>query len=156
MGVGRTFGAAFARAQEAGGIKALPASARCSCRCATRTSRVPPVAQELAGRGFSLVATAAPPRGSASTACCECRQQGAEGRPHRRHDQERRDRLYRQHDRSRRGDRRLVLDPPRAPLQQRITYSTTVAGARALVHSLDFRGTGPVWSLQELHKELQA
>ena len=28
------------------------------------------------------------------------------------------------------------------------------AGAKALVQSLEFRGTGPVWSLQELHKEL--
>ena len=35
-----------------------------------------------------------------------------------------------------------------------MTYSTTISGARALVHSLDYRGTGPVWSLQELHAEL--
>jgi len=41
-------------------------------------------------------------------------------------------------------------------LQHRVTYSTTVAGARALVHSLDFRGDGEVHSLQELHKELSA
>jgi carbamoyl-phosphate synthase large subunit len=38
----------------------------------------------------------------------------------------------------------------------RVTYSTTVAGARALVHSLDFRSDGEVHSLQELHKELSA
>ena len=44
----------------------------------------------------------------------------------------------------------------REALQNRITYSTTVAGAKALVQSLEQRGTGPVWSLQELHKELQA
>lgn len=37
-----------------------------------------------------------------------------------------------------------------------MTYSTTIAGAMALVQSLEFRGTGPVWSLQELHKELNA
>ena len=42
----------------------------------------------------------------------------------------------------------------REALQHRLTYSTTVSGARALVHSLDYRGTGPVWSLQELHAEL--
>jgi carbamoyl-phosphate synthase large subunit len=40
-------------------------------------------------------------------------------------------------------------------LQHRVTYSTTVAGAKALVHSLEYRGTGPVLALQELHKELQ-
>jgi carbamoyl-phosphate synthase large subunit len=31
----------------------------------------------------------------------------------------------------------------REALQQRVTYSTTVSGARALVNSLDYRGTGP-------------
>ena len=44
----------------------------------------------------------------------------------------------------------------REALQHRVTYSTTIAGAKALVDSLEFRGTGPVWSLQELHKELNA
>jgi len=44
----------------------------------------------------------------------------------------------------------------REALQQRITYSTTIAGARALLHSLDFRGNGDVHSLQELHRELTA
>jgi carbamoyl-phosphate synthase large subunit len=42
----------------------------------------------------------------------------------------------------------------REALQQRVTYSTTIAGAKALLHSLDFRDSGPVWSLQELHKQL--
>jgi len=37
-----------------------------------------------------------------------------------------------------------------------VTYSTTIAGAKALLHSLDYRDSGPVWSLQELHKELEA
>ena len=43
----------------------------------------------------------------------------------------------------------------REALQQRVTYSTTVAGARALVHSMDFRSDGAVHSLQELHQGLQ-
>ncbi len=42
----------------------------------------------------------------------------------------------------------------REALQQRVTYSTTVSGARALLHSLDFRDSDEVHSLQELHKEL--
>ena len=42
----------------------------------------------------------------------------------------------------------------REALQQRVTYSTTVSGANALLHSLDHRGAGDVLSLQELHKEL--
>ena len=40
----------------------------------------------------------------------------------------------------------------REALQNRITYTTTVAGARALVHSLDFRGSPRVDSLQDLHR----
>jgi carbamoyl-phosphate synthase large subunit len=35
-----------------------------------------------------------------------------------------------------------------------VTYSTTVSGARALLHSLDFRDSTDVNSLQELHREL--
>ena len=42
----------------------------------------------------------------------------------------------------------------REALQQRVTYSTTVSGANALLHSLDHRGAGNVLSLQELHREL--
>ena len=42
----------------------------------------------------------------------------------------------------------------REALQQRVTYSTTVSGAKALLHSLDFRDSIDVNSLQELHKEL--
>jgi carbamoyl-phosphate synthase large subunit len=43
----------------------------------------------------------------------------------------------------------------REALQHRVTYSTTIAGARALIHSLPHRGTGSVWSLQELHSSMQ-
>ena len=58
MGVGRNFGAALARAQEAGGIKAPPSAARSfiSVRDPDKP-RVLPVAQDLVERGFSLVAT---------------------------------------------------------------------------------------------------
>lgn len=42
----------------------------------------------------------------------------------------------------------------REALQHRVTYSTTVNGARAFVDAMEFRGTGSVYSLQELHKQL--
>ena len=42
----------------------------------------------------------------------------------------------------------------REALQQRVTYSTTIAGARALLNSLDHRGKGDVNALQALHQEL--
>jgi carbamoyl-phosphate synthase large subunit len=42
----------------------------------------------------------------------------------------------------------------REALQHRLTYSTTIPGARALIRATDTRGNLRVWSLQELHKEL--
>ena len=156
MGVGRSFGAAFARAQEAGGIRA-PAVGKVflSVRDPDK-SRLLPVAHELIERGFTLVAT----RGtcawlSRNGYTCEVINKVAEGRPH----------IV---DLIKNGEivyivntsegRQAISDSfsiRREALQHRVTYSTTIAGARALVHSLEFRGTGPVWALQELHKELQ-
>ncbi|MBP3985470.1 carbamoyl-phosphate synthase large subunit [Pseudoxanthomonas helianthi] len=157
MGVGRNFGAAMARAQEAGGIKAPQAGkAFVSVRDPDKP-RVLPVAQALIERGFSLVAT----RGTAewlrsNGLDCEVVNKVIEGRPH-------------VVDLIKNGEivyivnttegRQAIADSfsiRREALQHRVTYSTTVAGARALVHSLEFRGTGPVLALQELHKELRA
>ena len=44
----------------------------------------------------------------------------------------------------------------REALQAGVTYSTTIAGARALLHSLDHRGDGAVRSLQELHSQIRS
>jgi carbamoyl-phosphate synthase large subunit len=156
MGVGRNFPAAFARAQEAGGIKALPSNGKAfiSVRDPDK-QRVLSVAQELIRRGYTLVATggtAAFLRGQGVE--CEQINKVTEGRPH----------IV---DLIKNGEivyivnttegRQAIADSfsiRREALQQRVTYSTTVAGARALVNSLDYRGTGPVWSLQELHAEV--
>jgi carbamoyl-phosphate synthase large subunit len=157
MGVGRSFGAAMARAQEAGGIKApQPGKAFVSVRDPDK-KRVLPVAQALIERGFTLVATT----GTAAFlreqgVACELVNKVTDGRPN----------IV---DLIKNGEivyivnttegRRAISDSfsiRREALQQRLTYSTTIAGARALVNSLEFRGTGPVLSLQELHKELQA
>ena len=156
MGVGRNFGAAMARAQEAGGIKALPATGKVfiSVRDPDKR-RVLPVAQDLIARGYTLVAT----HGTAAFlraqgVMCESINKVTEGRPH----------IV---DLIKNGEivyivnttegRQAISDSfsiRREALQHRVTYSTTVSGARALVHSLDYRGTGPVWSLQELHAEI--
>ena len=156
MGVGRSFGAAMARAHEAGGIKALPATGKVfiSVRDPDK-QRVLPVAQDLIARGYTLVAThgtAAFLRGQ--DVACEAINKVTEGRPH----------IV---DLIKNGEivyivnttegRQAISDSfsiRREALQHRVTYSTTVSGARALVHSIDYRGTGPVWSLQELHAEL--
>ncbi|TZF86829.1 carbamoyl-phosphate synthase large subunit [Cognatilysobacter lacus] len=153
MGVGRNFGAAIARAHEAAGIRALPATGKVfvSVRDPDKAKLVP-VAQELAHRGYTVVAT----RGTAGFlksqgVSCEVVNKVIEGRPH-------------VVDLIKNGEivyivnttegRQAIADSfsiRREALQHRVTYSTTVSGARALLQSLEYRGTGPVWSLQELH-----
>ncbi|WP_223620152.1 carbamoyl-phosphate synthase large subunit [Lysobacter sp. ESA13C] len=157
MGVGKNFGAAMARAQEAGGIKAPPVGkAFISVRDPDK-QRVLPVAQELVRRGYTLVATSGTQSFlSENGVACELVNKVTEGRPH----------IV---DLIKNGEivyiinttegRQAISDSfsiRREALQQRVTYSTTVSGARALVNSLDYRGTGPVWSLQELHAQIGA
>ena len=156
MGVGRDFGAAFARAQEAAGIRAPePGKAFVSVRDPDK-KRVLPVARALVERGFSLVATSGTAAWLRDNGFeCEQINKVAEGRPH----------IV---DLIKNGDiayivnttegRQAIADSfsiRREALQQRVTYSTTIAGAKALLHSLDYRGSGPVWALHELHEELK-
>ncbi|MDW2981672.1 MAG: carbamoyl-phosphate synthase large subunit [Rhodanobacter sp.] len=157
MGVGRSFGAAFARGHDAAGIKTPPkGKVFVSVRDADK-DRLLPVAQDVLRRGFSLVATG----GTAAYlqshgVACERINKVLEGRPH----------IV---DLIKNGEIVYIVNTTegkqaiadsfsirREALQHRVTYSTTVAGARALVHSLDFHGDGEVHSLQELHKELSA
>ncbi|GGA36135.1 carbamoyl-phosphate synthase large subunit [Dyella nitratireducens] len=157
MGVGRSFGAAFARGHDAAGIKTPPrGKVFVSVRDADK-DRLLPIAADIATRGFTLVATA----GTASYltshgVICERINKVLEGRPH----------IV---DLIKNGEIVYIVNTTegkqaiadsfsirREALQHRVTYSTTVAGARALVHSLDYHDSGEVHSLQELHKELNA
>ncbi|WP_017460812.1 carbamoyl-phosphate synthase large subunit [Dyella ginsengisoli] len=157
MGVGRSFGAAFARGHDAAGIKTPPkGKVFVSVRDADK-ERLLPVARDAIQRGFSLVATA----GTAAFltehgVICERVNKVLEGRPH----------IV---DLIKNGEIVYIVNTTegkqaiadsfsirREALQHRVTYSTTVAGARALIHSLDFHGAGEVHSLQELHRELSA
>lgn len=157
MGVGRSFSAAFARAQEAGGIKTPPpGKAFISVRDADKP-RVLPAVQGLVERGYSVVAT----RGTAAWLqqqgiACEVVNKVVEGRPHIVDSIKNGEIVYIVNTTEGRAAINDSFSIRREALQQRVTYSTTVAGAKALVQSLEFRGTGPVWSLQELHKELNA
>jgi len=155
MGVGRSFEAAFARAEEAANIRApQPGKAFISVRDPDK-ARVLPVAQYMLERGFSIVATSGTADYlGANGIACERVNKVVEGRPH----------IV---DLIKNGEicyivnttegRAAIADSfsiRREALQQRVTYSTTVSGANALLHSLDHRGAGDVLSLQELHKEL--
>ena len=157
MGVGRSFGAAFARAQEAAGIRTPPTDGKVfvSVRDPDK-ARVVPVVRDLVERGYSIVATG----GTASWLTengisCERVNKVIEGRPH----------IV---DLIKNGEIAYIVNTTegkqaiadsfsirREALQQRVTYSTTIAGARALLHSLQYRDAGPVWALHELHEELK-
>jgi carbamoyl-phosphate synthase large subunit len=120
-------------------------------------SRVLSVAQDLVRRGYSLVATSGTAQWlQGNGLACDRINKVLEGRPH----------IV---DLIKNGEIVYIVNTTegkqaiadsfsirREALQQRVTYSTTIAGARALVNSLDHRGSGDVNSLQELHKELEA
>ena len=155
MGVGRSFGAAFARAHEAAGI-ATPSggNAFLSVRDADK-ERLLDVARDLVRRGFGVVATGGTHAFlEAHGIVCERINKVLEGRPH----------IV---DLIKNGEIGFIVNTTegkqaiadsfsirREALQQRVTYSTTVSGAKALLHSMDFLDSTEVNSLQELHKEL--
>ncbi|NYZ63342.1 carbamoyl-phosphate synthase large subunit [Luteimonas deserti] len=157
MGVGSSFGAAFARAQEAASIKTPPTTGKVfvSVRDPDK-KRVLPVARDLVERGYTIVATAGTAKWLREhDIACEQINKVIEGRPH-------------VVDLIKNGELAYIVNTTegkqaiadsfsirREALQHRVTYSTTVAGAKALLHSLEFRGTGPVWALQELHAQLE-
>jgi carbamoyl-phosphate synthase large subunit len=157
MGVGRSFGAAFARAQEAASIRVPPpGKAFVSVRDPDKR-RLLDVARDLVDAGYALVATS----GTAAFLRehgfeCEQVNKVVEGRPH-------------VVDLIKNGEISYIVNTTegkqaiadsfsirREALQHRVTYSTTISGARALLHSLAFRGSGEVYSLQELHRQLPA
>jgi len=155
MGVGRSFGAAFARAHEAAGIAApTRGKAFLSVRDADK-ERLVEVARDLLRRGFSIVATGGTHAHlEAHGVACERINKVMEGRPH----------IV---DLIKNGEIAFIVNTTegkqaiadsfsirREALQQRVTYSTTLSGAWALLHSLDFRDNADVHSLQELHREL--
>ena len=157
MGVGRTFPEAFARAEEAAYIRApQPGKVFVSVRDPDKP-RLLAVARMLLEQGSSLVATSGTADFlDANGIACERINKVVEGRPH----------IV---DAIKNGEiayivnttegRQAIADSfsiRREALQQRVTYSTTITGAHALLTSLPHRGAGQVHALQELHEELPA
>jgi carbamoyl-phosphate synthase large subunit len=154
MGIGLTFAEAFAKAQQGAG-NAIPVSgtAFLSVRKTDR-SDVVALARDLHRKGFKLVAT----RGTAAAISAEGIQCGVvnkvmEGRPH----------IV---DMIKNGQIDLIVNTTegkqaiadsytirRTALHNKISYSTTMAGARATCMALDYLDTGNVTSLQNLHQE---
>ncbi len=156
MGVGRTFGEAFAKSQLAAGVD-LPRSglALLSVRDADKLATVD-VARDLLGLGFELIAT----RGTAQILQqagipCQIVNKVLEGRPH----------IV---DRIINDEINFIINTTegkqaiadsfsirRMALQHKITYTTTIAGARATVLALKALNSIEINRLQDLHKELQ-
>jgi carbamoyl-phosphate synthase large subunit len=158
MGVGYSFGEAFVKSQLAAGVR-LPASgtAFLSVKSADKPGVVP-VARALHDLGFRLVAT----RGTAAAIAAHGIpvtpvNKVQEGRPH----------IV---DMLKNGEVALVVNTVEekrvaiadsrsirtTALAQRVTYYTTLAGARAAVEGMRHLHALDVYSLQELHKSLAA
>ena len=156
MGIGCTFGEAFAKSQLAVG-SCLPRSgiAFLSVREADKPAAID-VAKELAALGFELLAT----RGTAQALQqagidCTIVNKVLEGRPH----------IV---DRIKNDEISFIVNTTegkqaiadsytirRMALQHQVTSTTTMAGARATVLALKALDTITVNRLQDLHKELQ-
>jgi carbamoyl-phosphate synthase large subunit len=154
MGIGASFGEAFAKSQLGAG-NAVPVSgtAFLSVRKADRKA-VTELASDLVSKGFRLVATRGTATAIASAGIsCDIVNKVMEGRPH-------------VVDMIKNGQIDLIVNTTegkqaiadsytirRSALQHKVYYSTTMAGARATCMALDYLDTGNVSSLQDLHQE---
>ena len=154
MGVGRNFAEAFAKAQIGGGEK-LPRSGRVfiSVREADRDGAVE-LAKDLAEQGFQVVATSGT-GGEIRAAGIDCQivNKVTEGRPH----------IV---DMIKNDQIELIINTTEgkqaladsytirgAALQHKVSYSTTLAHAKATCMALRYLDVDTVERLQELHKE---
>jgi carbamoyl-phosphate synthase large subunit len=157
MGLGRTFGEAFAKSQLASG-NTLPAQGRAfiSVRNADKAAIVD-IAQTLVDCEFSLIAT----RGTAAVLRahgipCEIVNKVSEGRPH----------IV---DMIKNDDIDLIINTAegaqaiadsfwlrREALLHKVSYTTTIAGARATSQALSVHDNKHIHKLQDLHRELMA
>ncbi len=155
MGVGMTFGEAFAKAQRANGERfGSSGKVLISIRDADKP-KLPDIAQQLVARGYELIAT----QGTADTLKkadinCTVVFKVNEGRPN-------------TVDLIKNGQIQLIINTTegkkaisdsfllrREALQRRITYTTTIAGAKAISNSVADIETLNINSLQMLHNSL--
>ena len=155
MGVGRTFGAAFAKAQHAANEKAPKVGmAFLSVRDGDK-ERLVPLAKDLIERGFKLVATRGTQQAllSAGIACARVNKV-AEGRPHI-VDMMKSDEIAFIVNTT--EGRQAIADSfsiRREALQHRMSYTTTIPGARAILLAMEHQNSTEVFALKALHREL--
>ena len=156
MGVGRTFGEAFAKSQLAASV-ALPIGGKAfiSVREVDKAAMVS-VAKNLLKLGFELLATRGSQKVLASAGVlCEQINKVAEGQPHI-VDMIKSDEISlivnTTEGRQSVADSREIR---RAALQHQVNYTTTLAAARATCQALECENIDSVNCLQSLHGELQ-
>jgi carbamoyl-phosphate synthase large subunit len=156
MGVGKTFGMAFAKAQLGAGVN-LPTKGRVFISVRERDREYAVLlGRELAAKGFKLVATSGTGR-ALKAAGIECKlvNKVYEGRPH----------IV---DMIKNGDIALIINTTEgkkaiedsytiraSALQHKVSYTTTIAGANATVRALDYLEVNDVTRLQDLHDEIK-
>ncbi|MDP1707573.1 MAG: carbamoyl-phosphate synthase large subunit [Gammaproteobacteria bacterium] len=155
MGVGRSFGEAFAKSQQAAGAS-LPSGGRVflSVRDSDK-SHVVEVARALLAQRFEILAT----RGTSALltnaqVANTCVNKVMEGRPHI-VDMIKNDEISLIVNTV--EGRQAIMDSyeiRRAALQHKVSYTTTLSGAKAICLALQQRSTDRVYRLQELHQEL--
>ncbi len=157
MGIGWSFGGARAKSMKAASYGLPPVGkAFLSVRDADKQVLVP-IARELIGRGYQLVAT----NGTASylrehSVECESVNKVLEGRPH----------IV---DLIKNDEIDFIVNTTegaqaisdsfsirREALQRKVSYTTTIAGGRATLRALDHENDYTVHSLQQLHRGLEA
>ena len=156
MGVGRTFGEAYHKAQLGAGV-VLPASGRAfiSVRDLEKPGVVP-IARDLVELGFEVVATKRTAQVLQEAGVpCERVNKVTEERPHI-VDMIKNDEISfiinTTEDKQAIADSYLIR---REALQHKVTYTTTLAGAAATTRAMKKRALGDVNRLQDLHLELK-
>ncbi|MEM9530393.1 MAG: carbamoyl-phosphate synthase large subunit [Pseudomonadota bacterium] len=155
MGIGRSFGSAYAKAKVGANV-AMPTTGRAfiSVRDADKP-RVLSLARDLIRKGFKLIATHGTWEAlTAAEIPCERVNKVMEGRPHI-VDFIKNDEI--QFICNTTEGRQAIQDSfsiRREALNHLVNYSTTVAGARATLHALDYLEKTRVNALAELHEEL--
>jgi carbamoyl-phosphate synthase large subunit len=156
MGIGDSFGEAFAKAQLGAGV-VLPTRGRVfiSVRERDRDHAVA-LGRELTVKGFKLVATSGTGK-ALKAAGIDCKQVNKvfEGRPH----------IV---DMIKNGDIALIINTTEgkkaiedsytiraSALQHKVSYTTTIAGANATVLALDYLKVNNVTRLQDLHNVIR-
>ena len=157
MGIGWSFGGARAKSMKAAGYGLPhPGKAFLSVRDADKEGLIP-IARELIGRGYHLVATIGTAKFLNDHSIeCESVNKVLEGRPH-------------VVDLIKNDEINFIVNTTegaqaiadsfsirRETLQRKISYTTTIAGGRATLRALDHEEDYTVHSLQQLHKGLEA